>query len=115
MKLYPTIAEALTRGGKTLAVDGVLSIGEHGQYRRNERGQTLYPRYEFFQQIVEVFRQSGQSVPVFSDKHLSWNWDWARKMVDTAHGAGFRVHGRLIAAGHLANSLDRRSMGSRSR
>ena len=89
LKLYPTIAEALTRGGKTLAVDGVLLIGEHGRYKRNARGQTLYPRFEFFQQIVEVFRRTGRSVPVFNDKHLSWNWDWAKTMVDTAHELGF--------------------------
>src|SRR5262249_52532815 len=35
-------------------------------------------------QTVEVFRRSGRGVPVFNDKHLSWNWDWARQMVDTA-------------------------------
>src|SRR4051812_2192530 len=28
--LYPSIAEALCRGGKDLAVDAVLCIGEHG-------------------------------------------------------------------------------------
>ena len=39
MKIYPTIAEALTRGGEQLAVDGVLVIGEHGRYPRNEKGQ----------------------------------------------------------------------------
>jgi hypothetical protein len=89
LTLYPTIAEALTRGGTTLAVDGVLLIGEHGKYLRNSRGQTQYPRFEFFQQIVDVFRHSGKSVPVFSDKHLSWKWDWARTMVDTAHELGF--------------------------
>jgi hypothetical protein len=32
MKIYPTIAEALTPGGSELAVDGVLLIGEHGKY-----------------------------------------------------------------------------------
>jgi hypothetical protein len=89
LKVYPTIADALTRGGKSLAVDGVMVIGEHGRYPRNERGQTLYPRYEFFQQVVEVFRRSGRSVPVYNDKHLSWKWDWARSMVDTAHAMGF--------------------------
>src|SRR5690349_4983102 len=30
LRIYPTIAEALTLGGETLAVDGVLLIGEHG-------------------------------------------------------------------------------------
>ena len=44
MKLYPTIAEALTLGGDSLAVDGVMLIGEHGSYPRNEKGQTMYPR-----------------------------------------------------------------------
>ena len=58
-------------------------------YPRNDRGQTQYPRYEFFQQIVEVFRRSGRSAPVFNDKHLSWRWDWAKEMVDTARQMGF--------------------------
>ncbi len=84
LTIYPTIAEALCTGGDKLAVDGVVIIGEHGDYPRNEKGQWLYPRYEFFEKTVEVFRTSGRSVPVFNDKHLSWNWDWARKMVDTA-------------------------------
>jgi hypothetical protein len=91
MKIYPTIAEALTLGGSKLAVDGVLLVGEGGKYPVNEKGQTLLPRYEFFQQIVSVFRSSGRSVPVFNDKHLSWNWDWAQKMYDTARSMGFAL------------------------
>ena len=89
MKIYPTIAEALTQGGSTLAVDGVLLIGEHGKYPVNEKGQKLYPRYEYFQQVVEVYRQSGKTAPLFNDKHLSWNWDYAREMADTAKRMGF--------------------------
>ena len=89
MKIYPTIAEALTLGGSQLAVDGVLQVGEHGNYPLNEKGQRLYPRYEFFQQIVKVFRASGRSVPVFNDKHLSWNWAWAKEMYDTSRRMGF--------------------------
>jgi hypothetical protein len=89
LKIYPTIAQALCTGGDKLAVDGVIIIGEHGNYKQNEKGQTLYPRYEFFQQTVDVFRKSGRSVPVFNDKHLSWNWDWAKQMVDTAAQMGF--------------------------
>src|ERR1041385_5472629 len=38
-KVYPTIAETLRCGGKDLAVDAVLIIGEHGNYPRNEKGQ----------------------------------------------------------------------------
>lgn len=89
MKIYPSIAEALTLGGSKLAVDGVVLIAEHGHYPRNEMGQTRYPRYEFFKQIVEVFRTSGRSVPVFNDKHLSWNAEWASEMYDTSRAMGF--------------------------
>ncbi len=89
MKGYPTIAEALTLGGEELAVDGILLIGEHGEYPSNEKGQRLYPRYEHFMQMIEVFEQSGRSVPVFNDKHLSWNWEWAREMYDISQEMNF--------------------------
>ena len=89
LNLYPTIGEALTLGGNELAVDGVLLIAEHGKYPMNKKGQTLWPRYDFFQQTVEVFKNSGRSVPVFCDKHLSWNWDWAQHMVKTSHELNF--------------------------
>jgi len=79
--IYPTIAEALCRGGDRLAVDAVLTIGEHGNYPVDERGQKHYPRYEFFKQVTDVFRKSGRSVPVFNDKHLSWNYAWSMEMV----------------------------------
>jgi hypothetical protein len=82
--LYPTIAQALRRGGPRLAVDAVLIIGEHGNYPTNELGQKLYPRYQLFKQVVEVFQKDGKVVPIFNDKHLSWKWEWAREMVDTA-------------------------------
>jgi hypothetical protein len=89
MKIYPTVAEALTRGTSKLAVDGVVLVGEHGEYPRNEKGQIRYPRYEFFQQILKVYRASGRSVPIFNDKHLSWNWEWAKQMYDASHQMGF--------------------------
>lgn len=81
-KIYPTVAEALRAGGNTLAVDGVLLIGEHGNYPDNEYGQKKYPRYELFKQTVDVYRADGKTAPVFNDKHLSWKWDWAQQMVD---------------------------------
>jgi hypothetical protein len=82
--IYPTIADALCAGGKDLAVDAVLSIGEHGTYPLNQKGQREYPRRRFFDEIVAVFRRSGRVVPVFNDKHLSFSWDLARGMYDTA-------------------------------
>ncbi len=80
-QVYPTIAEALRCGGDKLAVDAVLIIGEHGDYPRNEKGQILYPRYEFFQQCVDVFQKDGRVVPVYNDKHLSYSFEKAQKMV----------------------------------
>lgn len=82
--IYPSVAEALRAGTDRLAVDGVLIIGEHGDYPKNEYGQTPYPRYEFFRDTAQVFRAEGRVVPVFNDKHLSWNFKRAQEMVDTA-------------------------------
>lgn len=88
-QVYPSVAEALRCGGKSLAVDAVLLIGEHGDYPLNEFGQKQYPRYQLFQQIVDVFRRDGRTTPVFNDKHLSWNFAWAKEMVDTARRMNF--------------------------
>lgn len=88
IELHPTIASALTLGGNDLAVDGVLSIGEHGDYPRNERGVIMYPRKRFFDEIVAVFRRSRRVVPLFNDKHLSYRWDWAEEMLRVARELG---------------------------
>lgn len=91
--LAATVDEALTLGGNKLAVDGVMLIGEHGDYPDNEFGQKLYPRKELFDAIVATFRRCGRSVPVFCDKHFSWNFDWAKEMVQTAQEMGFILFG----------------------
>jgi len=82
-----TVAEAL--GGDRLDVDAVLLVCEHGDYPLNEFGQILYPRYELFQQIVDVFRRGKRSVPVFVDKHLSYDHRRAAEMVATARELKF--------------------------
>lgn len=89
LPLYNTIAESLCCGGNELAVDGVVLIGEHGDYPENELGQTTYPRKRFFDEIVAVFKRSGRSVPVFNDKHLSHRWDWAKEMYDVSRELKF--------------------------
>jgi hypothetical protein len=81
--LYQSIDQALCLGGQELAVDAVLSIGEHGNYPKNELGQHQYPRKEFFDQIVKVMKRSDRFVPLYNDKHLSYRWDWAKEMADT--------------------------------
>ncbi len=87
--VYPTIAEAVRCGGSKLAVDAVLIIGEHGDYRVNEKGQTLYPRYEFFEQVTKVFEADGRSVPVYNDKALSYSFEKAKAMRDASRRLKF--------------------------
>jgi hypothetical protein len=96
-RVYPTIAETLRCGGDKLAADAVLIIGEHGNYPRNEKGQILYPRYEFFKQCVEVFEKDGRAVPVYNDKNLSYSFEKAKWMVD----AGRRLKFPMLAGSSL--------------
>ena len=106
-KIYPTVRQALTLDGDKLAVDSVVLIGEHGNYPDNERGQKLYPRYPLYQQIVEVFRASGRSVPVYCDKHFSTDWTKAKQMYDESRELRFPTDGRLLAAGLVATPAAR--------
>jgi hypothetical protein len=88
-KIYPSIAETLRCGSDKMAVDAVLIIGEHGDYPKSEFEQTKYPRYEFFKQVIDVYRKDGKTAPVFNDKHLSWKWEWAKEMVDVSRELNF--------------------------
>ena len=94
-KLVPTIRQALTltsdssKGPRELAVDGVVIICEHGTYPYNSLGQKMYPRYEFFKEVVDVFVETGKTVPVFTDKHLSYDWHKAKWMYDQSRSLGF--------------------------
>ena len=90
-EVYPTIAEALRCDEGQLAVDGILVIGEHGDYPRNELDQVLYPRYEFFKACVQVFEEEGRSVPIYNDKHLSYSFEKAKEMVDDGSRLDFPI------------------------
>jgi hypothetical protein len=71
-----SIKQALQIGdGSRLNVDGVVLIGEHGDYPADEFGRHMYPRKHLFEQIAGVFAASGRSVPVFNDKHFSYNME----------------------------------------
>src|SRR5262249_50967223 len=87
--LLKTPGETLTLGGKGLAVDGVLLIGEEGDWADKEKGQKVYPRRRLFEEIVKVFRATGKSVPVYNDKHFSYSWADAWWMYQQTKELGF--------------------------
>lgn len=86
--LVKSVEEAITLGTGKIAVDAVLFVGEHGDYPTNELGQKLYPRFEYFEEILGVYRKYGRVLPTFSDKHLSYSWPKAKKMYDDAKALG---------------------------
>lgn len=82
--VYPTLEEALTLGGDKLAVDAVIYVGEHGEYPYNRLGMKLYPRMNYLERIFRVFDASNRSVPVFTDKALSYSWLDSKWIYDRA-------------------------------
>ncbi|MGV3686928.1 MAG: hypothetical protein ACO1NS_14975 [Daejeonella sp.] len=91
--IFKTVGEAVTLGGKDLAVDGVVIVGEHGNYPVDLKGHWLLPRWWIYNQVIRVFEQSKRSVPVFNDKHLSYNWDEAKWMFDKSRELNFPLSG----------------------
>lgn len=71
--IYPTIGEAIAAPHLGRPIDGVMIIGEHGDYPTNDKGQTLYPRCKMLAHTLQAFDALGLCVPVFSDKHLSYD------------------------------------------
>jgi hypothetical protein len=91
--IFKTVGEAVMLGGKELAVDGVVIVAEHGNYPTDLKGHWLLPRWWIYQQVMQVFEQSKRSVPVFNDKHLSYNWDDAKWMFDKSRELKFPLTG----------------------
>ena len=87
--IYNTVRDALTLGTNNLAVDGVVIVGEHGNYHWNLKEQHLYPRWWLYKQVIDVFHRTHSTVPVFCDKHFSVDWDEAKWMYNQSRELGF--------------------------
>ena len=73
--IFDSVREALTLGTDKLQCDGVISVGEHGEYPYTpDTNQHKYPRRRFFDEIADAFEAVNAVRPVFNDKHLSYNW-----------------------------------------
>ncbi len=88
-RLCSNIPEALRCGGDRIAVDAVLAIVEQDDYPSNDRGQVLLPSYDFFQQCAQVFEEEKRAVPYFHHKQLSYSFEHAQTMVQTAKRLNF--------------------------
>lgn len=84
IRIFPTVSEALRLGGSRLAVDAVAVIGEHGDYPRTPRGNVMYPRWRYFDEITRVMQADGRVLPMYQDKYFAYEWDDARRMYDRA-------------------------------
>ncbi|WP_010267894.1 hypothetical protein [Paenibacillus senegalensis] len=64
-----TIRYAAEHGG----LDGVVIIGEHGDYPVDSWGRKQYPRRRFIEETLQILDDLKLRVPLFSDKFLAWN------------------------------------------
>ncbi|MFN0100878.1 MAG: hypothetical protein ACKV2U_02185 [Bryobacteraceae bacterium] len=85
---HDSIEKALTLDGNKLAVDGVVFVGEHGNFPTNDVGQKLYPRHELFMRILDVYEKNGRALPTFFDKHLSYSWPKAKEIYERTRKLG---------------------------
>lgn len=114
VQVFPSIRKALYEGtnaedpaAQRFDLDGVVLIGEHGDYPRDEYGRTLYPQRYMFEQICGVFAELGRPVPIYVDKHLSYCAQDALWMVDRAQ----KLHVPLLAGSSLATCWRRPNLG----
>ncbi|BBI31591.1 hypothetical protein [Cohnella abietis] len=91
--IYSTIRETIQAPHGEKPIDGVVIIGEHGNYPINEKEQMMYPRRRFFEETVAALYGLGLVVPIFSDKHLAYNYDDALWMYNLMKARGIPFMG----------------------
>ncbi|MBP1994557.1 hypothetical protein [Paenibacillus eucommiae] len=71
--IYARIEEAIKVPYSKGGLDGVIIIGEHGEYPLDERGCKSYPRRRLLDEVLQALDDLQLNIPIFSDKHLSYN------------------------------------------
>jgi hypothetical protein len=89
--IFPSVAQALRVGAGKLSVDAVAVIGEHGDYPRTPRGNFMYPRRRYFDEISGVMRHDGRIIPMYQDKYFAYTWDDAKHMYGSMKEMGIPV------------------------
>lgn len=82
--VYERLLDALTLGGTTLAVDGVIICACQGDYPRDALWRPLRPARQFWELCALAFRTAGRGVPVFFSKQIAPTFADARAIVDQA-------------------------------
>jgi hypothetical protein len=82
IEIYPSVVEAIRSGGSRIAVDAVAVIGEHGVYPRTPRGNFMYPRWRYFDEITRAMREENRVLPMYQDKYFAYDWPDARRTYD---------------------------------
>lgn len=67
-----TIGETIHQAYREGGLDGVVIIGEHGNYPDDEKGRKHYPRRRLLTETLATLDELGLRVPIFSDKHFAY-------------------------------------------
>ncbi|MGI2295068.1 hypothetical protein [Paenibacillus sp. GXUN7292] len=80
--LLPSIRETILHAERRGGLQGVIMIGEHGDYPLDEWGRKQYPRYRFMNETLDALAELDLRVPIFSDKFLSYRADQSVRMFE---------------------------------
>lgn len=69
--IFPTIEEAIKKPYIEGGLDGVIIIGEHGEYPEDEKGRKHYPRRRLLGETLKALDDLSLRIPIFSDKHFA--------------------------------------------
>ncbi|GGD89361.1 hypothetical protein [Paenibacillus nasutitermitis] len=103
--IFTSIRETIMAGGQP--IDGVIIIGEHGEYPINDKGQKMYPRRWMMEQVLQAIDDQGLHIPIFLDKHMAYDFEdamWIYREV-TKRGLPF-LGGSSIPLAPVVPALD---------